>query len=392
MPDVLLLEPCNFIDFPVGGQLSFAKHMMRAFGNRLALVGISSDGTPVGQWIKKKLDGVLFDYYAYAKRDVSHKRPLIPARWSSYCDLKQHQNQILSSGINNVFLQSHEMLSLVLNWKCNSICFRFPGIENPLTISRYPWAKFLSGAFDRWFLPKVARADVVLAAADQRAITELGKRNSGCLLQKKIRQFPTRVDTDTYYPGDKKAHRKKLDMPQDGIIIVTTGRLHWAKGWKLLLDSFRQYMMSNANSMLYFVGDGEDRPKIEKAIETMNLSNKVVMVGRVPPNLVADYLRASDLFILGSEKEGWCTSLVEALATGMPIVSTNVSSANTIIKDGINGYIVRSRDPEEVSIAMIKALLLNSSHIKQYSAIETEKYAVKNLASDLMKVWPAIRE
>ncbi len=386
----LIIECCNYVDFPAGGQLTLVRQLMKACRNNIALVGITTDNTCIGKWGKKEIDGFKYDYFSFAHKEIINNKPLVPARFTGYIAVKRFKHQILSKSITNAFIQAPEILMAVYDWGWNSTCFRFPGIENPLTISRYPWAKFLAGAFDQWFLPKVARADVVLAAADQRAITELGKRNSGCLLQKKILQFPTRVDTDTYYPGDKKAHRKKLDIPQDRIIIVTTGRLHWAKGWKLLLDSFRQYMQSNANSVLYFVGDGEDRPKIEKAIKTMNLSKKVFLVGRIPQDLVADYLRASDLFMLASEKEGWCTSLVEALATGMPIVSTNVSSADTIIKDGINGYIVRSRDPEEVSIAMIKALQLNSSCIKQYSAIETEKYAVKNLAADLMKVWPAI--
>lgn len=49
----LLIEGCDFVDYPTGGQLSFARQMMRTFGNRLALVGISTDDTPVGVWLKK---------------------------------------------------------------------------------------------------------------------------------------------------------------------------------------------------------------------------------------------------------------------------------------------------------------------------------------------------
>ena len=80
MPDVLLIEPCNFEDFPTGGQLSVAKNMMRAFGSRLALVGISTDDTPIGRWVKRKFDGVEYDFFAIGRWIPSSRKPFVPAR------------------------------------------------------------------------------------------------------------------------------------------------------------------------------------------------------------------------------------------------------------------------------------------------------------------------
>ncbi len=55
MKKILFIEICNYKDYPLGGHLSFAKHILSAFGNQLALVGCTTDDTPIGKWTKKKI-------------------------------------------------------------------------------------------------------------------------------------------------------------------------------------------------------------------------------------------------------------------------------------------------------------------------------------------------
>ncbi len=70
---ILLIEICNFTDYPIGGYLSFAKQMLTAFGNQLALVGLATDDMPVGEWVKREIDGVVYDYFAITKAVNSNK-------------------------------------------------------------------------------------------------------------------------------------------------------------------------------------------------------------------------------------------------------------------------------------------------------------------------------
>lgn len=64
---ILLIEICNFTDYPIGGYLSFAKQMLTAFGNQLVLFGLATDDVPVGEWIKREIDGAMCDYFEVAK-------------------------------------------------------------------------------------------------------------------------------------------------------------------------------------------------------------------------------------------------------------------------------------------------------------------------------------
>ncbi|MCG8570242.1 MAG: hypothetical protein MJB14_08895 [Spirochaetes bacterium] len=85
--DALLIESCDFMNFPTGGQLSFAKQLIASFGNRFALVGICTDETPVGKWVIKSIDGVDFWFFGIGRRSITPEKPLIPERIKSAMQL-----------------------------------------------------------------------------------------------------------------------------------------------------------------------------------------------------------------------------------------------------------------------------------------------------------------
>jgi glycosyltransferase involved in cell wall biosynthesis len=389
MKRILYIEDCNYYDFPVGGQLTFARQMLSVFGNRLVLAGISTSETEEGKWVKKVIDGIEYDFFAYATLPKVTKRPIIPSRVNTYLGLKRYKRHILSNEVKTVFLRSQHLLLEISNWKLEYLCYYFPGVENPLAISRYPWAKPIAFIFDRFFLPKVNKAHTVLAASDQESINSLSYRSNYKIDTSKIISFPTRVDTTIFHQAEKNSVRNRLNVPTKKIIIVTTGRLHWAKGWRLLLDSFIKFVTNGNDAVFYFIGDGEERPLLENEVQVRGFSDRVFLLGQKAPTELADYLKAADLFVLGSLREGWCTSLVEALACGLPIVTTDVSSAKEIVKDGVNGYIVSNRNSETFSTCLAEALKLQN--VRDFSRAEVQKYALEHLGKDLVKLCPQLR-
>ena len=88
------------------------------------------------------------------------------------------------------------------------------------------------------------------------------------------------------------------------------------------------------------------------------MQDAVFISGFLPPAEIAKRLNEAHLLVLGSHKEGWPTALVEAEACGLPAVATNVSGVPSLIEEGTNGYIVRSRDPAEFAEKITMALRL----------------------------------
>src|SRR5437764_5129598 len=114
-PDALLIEGCNFVDFPSGGQLSEATQWMSAFGNRFALVGICTDDTPVGRWVDKVFGGRVFRFLGVTRADRSRtSKPLVPARFTFYRGLRRHMKTIRALGVGNVMVQSPEPLLAII--------------------------------------------------------------------------------------------------------------------------------------------------------------------------------------------------------------------------------------------------------------------------------------
>lgn len=389
-PDILHLEACNFVDKPTGGQLNFSRQLIKVLGNRLALVGwASTSSEPIGCWFNKVIDGTVYRYFAIGMHSQVDRKPLVPSRITTWFQIRRHRHRIFSIGIKNIIVREPAILMAMKMQSGYNLCFFNPGVGSPLTVSRYAWAKYFSSIYDFLFFQSLCRkANCILAAADESAIAELKHREGDKLQNINIISFPTRVDTDVYHPADCIAARKTLDLPADKVVVVTTGRIHWAKGWKLLLESFKLFLDRFPDSLLIFLGDGAEREVLEKHTLALGLRENIVVAGYQSPQVIATYLQAANLFVMGSIQEGWSTVLLEALACRVPIVTTRFSSADTIVQHGINGFVV-DRDPLEFSNAMVAALCLPG--VALYAGSVIDRYALDRLAHDLFRVWPLIK-
>lgn len=388
MTRFIVVEPCNFIDFPIGGQLSFVRQLMQVFGNEIALVGYTHPGEPSGMWYKKRIDNIEYDYFGIYPITKTDLKPRIPLRIQNLFWFWKNLKKVLNHPCSNWFIQAPEILLATSGVKSVNIAYMFPGVENPLEMPRYRWGRLFSNVFYQRFLKQVQKADIIYACADEEAIEDLRFRANGLLSGVNIIQFPTRYNSDIFFPIEKENAREKLGISKDDTIFVCNGRINSVKGWDLILAAFNSIQRECKNSQLIFIGDGEDRDKLLNMSHDFNLENKVSVTGFQSSDNVALYLNCCDVVLVGSEREGWSVSMLEALACAKPVVSTAVSGANTMIINGKNGYIVSERDPNEFAKKAIE-----SNKLTNASSISTEiasKYAISTLKSDLLKTWEHI--
>lgn len=384
---ILLIDFGNYEDYPIGGYLSFAKNMMISFGNNLALVGITTTRQdPIGEWFKKNINGVEYDYFAIACYSKTKTKHIIPDRIVCYSLLKYYLKKITKIKVPNIFIRRPEVLLALQPYNSLNICFSFAGVENPLLISKYWYSKYVADTFEQLFFKSLKKATVILAAGDDEAIQSMVARSRGKVSIEKVVKFPTRINTEIFKPDDKLAMRKKLNIPFLSKVVMTTGRLSWLKGWKFMIDCFALFEKGIDNCIFYMVGEGEEFQKIQEYIIGENLQNKVFLVGRKEADEVAEYLNASDLFIMGSYKEGWSTSLIEAIACGVPACVTNFSSATEIIMAGLNGFVIDNHDTEAFLEGMKSALNIR----KPIYSENVKAFAANKLKEDILKIWKLI--
>lgn len=381
---ILIIDFCNFEDYPIGGYLTFAKNMILSFGNDIALVGITTDkNDPIGKWFKKSISGVKFDFFAFAYYSKAVTKHIIPDRLASYLFVKYYKTKVLSLKIDNVFIQRPEILLATKNFGFTNTCFCFAGLENPLAISKYKYARKFAVYFDRLFFKRLSKLSIILASGDENAIQEMLIRSGGLISRKTVTQFPSRINTDIFKDVDKDKARKMLNIPDSSLIIITTGRLSELKGWKFMIDCFCNFEKQNPESLFYFVGEGEDRLKVEAYIQEKNLVDKIIITGTKAASDVSLFLNAADLFIMGSFKEGWSTSLIEAIACGTPSCVTDFSSAKEIIVEGSNGYVVGGHNIEAFVDGMNKAIELRRPVFRE----NVLAFSMDKLKSDMTKIW-----
>ena len=367
---LLILDLCNYIDYPLGGQLSFVKNLIKAFGEDAKLVGVSTDKKdPIGVWTKRVLNGIQYDFFSVAAIDKQFSRPIIPARISSIFRLRPYIDKVLKSiDYDLIFVQAPELLFCLSEKTLAKTFMVLPGVENPLSIARYPLARNFQNLYDFFFMRKIDKVKYIFASADEKELKRFIDRSKGRISRDRIIKYPTRYESSIYNVKDKVEQRCHLNLPVDAKIFTTVGRLSWFKGWKLMIDSFEKVFEKNSNSYLYFLGDGEDREKIKSYVNNKGLEGNVILVGSQPPVVVASYLNASDVFIMGSYKEGWSTTLVEACACAVPCVITNFSSAEEMIKEGVNGFVVKERDVDLFATKMLEASTLDRNSVIDFNA------------------------
>ena len=163
--------------------------------------------------------------------------------------------------------------------------------------------------------------------------------------------IPNGIDLSPYLvQKDKACLRQQFDTQLDAAILTYVGRLDNQKGIDVLLDAFSRLPDLDIPTLLWIIGDGPLRAKLEKSISGQNSYKQVIFWGYRKP--IADYLFASDLFILPSLYEAMPITLLEALAAGLPCIATKVGDNSILIEPGENGLIVPPNDASALQEAI----------------------------------------
>jgi len=382
---LIFSEVCDYSRYPTGGQLTFAKNLAQVWGPGVALVGCSPDGShPEGRWSTLEIEGAgEFRFFCVGRFRRPGKKSLVPRRiWGAYKLLK-HRKKIGYENFDAVLVQSPEALFTLPRKVLPRTAMRMPGLENPLRISRYFYGKFFAKIYEFLLYRRLTEVKAVLPAADARAIAEFTARSRGKLPPAKVLQFPTRYRADLFHPIHQAEAKRALGWSGEQLTVLTVGRLSKVKGGELMLSAFERFAAVHPNAVMVFVGDGEEENALKAAASRLKYG-RAEFAGKLPPEKIALYMNGCDLFVMASHKEGWSTTLVEATACGCVSCATDFSSASEMVRNGVNGFVVTTRDAADFAAHMQKALELDRRGGLEM-AREIAKLALPTLKRDLEK-------
>jgi len=174
------------------------------------------------------------------------------------------------------------------------------------------------------------------------------------------------ADENMFKPRSRKCARQKLGLDLDLKLVLFVGNLIPRKGVKYLVNAWQSIVKNTPESLLIIIGDGLERKTLENLTRKLDLTGKVKFLGRISKNLLSSYYNAADVFVLPSLHEGQAIVLLEAMASAVPIIATNVASNRETVVNEVNGYLVEPKNPHELS-EKIEKILQNKHLMKSFS-------------------------
>ena len=173
--------------------------------------------------------------------------------------------------------------------------------------------------------------------------------------------IPTGINVENFYKetidwSKVDSIRNKLKIKENDKVLLFLGRIAQEKNIDFLIENHVEILKKHSNCKLMIVGDGPDLEEYRELTKKLNISDKVIFVGKVPWTDTKLYYNLSDIFVTASVTETQGLTVVEAMAASKPVVAINDESFNTTVIDALTGYLFETK---EQYIDMINKLLSN---------------------------------
>ncbi|TWT17246.1 glycosyltransferase [Luteimonas marina] len=195
-----------------------------------------------------------------------------------------------------------------------------------------------------WLVKQSMRLTDAAVAVSEAAGEKLVE--SGVVSRGKLRIVPNGIHTGPFRERDHDARRRlvqSLGLAPATRLVGFVGRLNWAKNLETMVAAFARVRARHDDVALVIAGEGEERSSIEAAIAQEGIGDCTFLLGDRAD--VPQLLPAFTLFAMSSISEGYSIALLEACASALPIVATDVGGNAEIVADGVNGLVVPARDP-----------------------------------------------
>ena len=212
-------------------------------------------------------------------------------------------------------------------------------------------------------------------------------------LGKPVKIFQNPIDTEIFAPVTKikkDSLKKKFGIP--GLSLVYMGRLSYEKSIDQAIMAFALAVKNNPKIRLMLVGDGPEKAKLEQLCSDLKIADKVIFTGVLRDSELAEALQANDAFITASKSENMPLSVLEAMATALPVVAVSEKGLKEMIKDGVSGLLSPADNAEKMSENILK-IFSDAKLIKNMGAASrksAEQYSGENITKSLEEIYKNI--
>ncbi len=276
------------------------------------------------------------------------------------------------------------------NWLYGSIAAKLAGI--PIVHTEHTTSDYDNYHVKRW---QVIESILAQFTHTITTVCENVKKHmvekSG-ISSSKIKVVYNAIDIDNFSVEiDKSKLMQDLSLDENCMTMGSVARFYKNKDHKTLLEAFGLALKQIPNLYLLLVGDGPLKPDIEKLADGLNVSKNVRFLGnrRDIPQL----LKVMDIFVLSSKREGLPIALLEAMASGVPVIVTDVDGNTEVVIDRETGLVVPSNNAEKLAKAIIKLLADKENADKMAEngkRFVEERFSFCNMVNNYSQIYQSI--
>lgn len=368
---------------------TFIKYAPNEF--EVQLVGTASDrNQPIGKWQEAELAGREISFFPLFTLENDNFRSLVPTTI-------KYTAALLGRCFTSDFMHFHrlEPSLAALNWQGEKTLFIHNDIQTQIKAvgdkNAILWRRFPAAYFALESLLVNQFSQIFSCNTDS---AQLYKQRYP-LIQDRVAYIKNSFDNEIFYPWSqeqREAQRrelaKKLGLSEETRFILFAGRLHPQKDPILLVRAIAA--LKEPHTHLLIAGDGELAATVRKEIAQLELSSRVTMLGGVPLSELAKLHRISNAFVLSSAYEGLPLVVLEALASGTPVVTTMCGETPKLLAAD-NGVVCKERSPQCLADAL-QQVILHPENYPSVSCVRTaQPYAartvVRDVYSDMFTRW-----
>lgn len=213
-----------------------------------------------------------------------------------------------------------------------------------------------ASALQRPLRKAVARASRVISVSDALRKVALGL---GAIPGNTV-VVGNGVDLSKFSRQNKSECRKTLGLPQDAKVLISVGALSERKGFHRVIECLPAVCHNYPDLCFLAVGaggpEGDMSTALQEQVRSLGLGERVRFLGHVAPEALKVLYSAADVFVLATRYEGWANVFLEAMACGLPVVTTDVGGNREVVADGTLGSTVPFGDPQLLTRALLEAL------------------------------------
>ena len=204
--------------------------------------------------------------------------------------------------------------------------------------------------------------------------------------------IPTGIETEKFRSCSKTETvrlRKKLGIKEEEKVLLSVSRLNVEKNIHFMLEAVSELTKTCSQPFRFvLIGDGPDRSKLWDAAKTLGLQDVIIFTGSVPPDLIPSYYSLGDIFVFSSTAETQGMVILEAMASGMPVVAIRASGIDDFVVDGITGF--KTMQHVEIWAEKVRLLLEDEilrNDLSRHALSMADRYRIEEFGRRMEKVY-----